>query len=313
VKGKILHTAKFVIKPVAPFDFNLSVTIFSDGDRQISRYENGKFWQVIRINSKLALVTIKSLGNADEPRLSIQLDSVESLSKADKEKAAEIVRMLLNLDLDLKPFYRKVKKDGTLSGLILKLKGLKGPTTPTVFEALIDSIVEQQISLKVANSMEGKLTKTFGDFLRLNGEIYYAFPLPGRLASASAEHLRKCGLSLKKTEYVRGISRLIADDELDLEELKHRKDVDAVIKRLDRIRGIGIWTAEMSVVRDMQKFEALPADDLGLRRVISHYYREDKPLSAEETRRIARKWGKWKGLAAFYLIIAEWLNNESKS
>jgi DNA-3-methyladenine glycosylase II len=302
-----------IIKPVAPFDFDLSVTIFSDGDRQISRYENGKFWQVIRIDGKLALVTIKSLGSADKPRLSIQLDSVESLSKTDKEKAAEIVRMFLNLDLDLKPFYRKVKKDKTLSGLILMLKGLKGPTTPTVFEALIDSIVEQQISLKVANSMEGKLIKTFGDFLRLDGEIYYAFPLPGKLASASAEQLRKCGLSLKKAEYVRDISRLIADDELDLEELKRCEDVNAIIKRLDRIRGIGIWTAEMTVVRGMQKFEALPADDLGLRRVISHYYREDKPISAEEMRQIARKWGKWKGLAAFYLIIAEWQNNESKS
>jgi DNA-3-methyladenine glycosylase II len=304
-----LATVKLIMKPVAPFDFDLSAAIFSDGDRQISRYENGKFWQVIRINGKLALVTIESLSSADRPRLSIQLDSVENLSNTDKEKAAEIVRMFLNLDLDLKPFYREVKKDKTLSGLILTLKGLKSPTTPTVFEALIDSIVEQQISLKVAGGMERKLIKTFGECLRLDGETYYAFPSPGRLAPASAEQLRKCGLSLKKAEYVRDISKLIEDDELDLEELKRCEDVNAIIKRLDRIRGIGIWTAEMTVVRGMQKFETLPADDLGLRRVISHYYREDKPLSAEETRQIARKWGKWKGLAAFYLIMAEWQHN----
>ncbi len=59
------------------------------------------------------------------------------------------------------------------------------------------------------------------------------------------------------------------------------------------------------MVRGMQKFEAIPADDLGVRRCISHYYRDDKSISGEEVRKIAENWGKWKGLASFYLIVAE--------
>lgn len=55
----------------------------------------------------------------------------------------------------------------------------------------------------------------------------------------------------------------------------------------------------------MQKLDALPADDLGLRRVISNYYCGGKSISAGEANEIAQAWGRWKGLAAFYLIIAE--------
>jgi DNA-3-methyladenine glycosylase II len=307
-KEKPIRTRRLTIGAVPPFDFDLSAGIFSDGEGQIQKYENGKFWQVIRIDGRLALVIVRALGTVDEPKLSVELNSNEEISDNDKKKAAEIVCRVFNLDFDLRPFYDEVKRDNIMAGLAQRLRGLKSPTTPTVFEALIDSIVEQQISLKVAEDMERKLIKTFGDRLSISGEIYYAFPKPRRLASADIEQLRNCGLSSKKAEYIKEISALVAESKLDLEKLKDYKNADEIIIELDRIRGIGVWTAEMTMVRGMQKFDALPADDLGLKRVISHYYCKNKRISSEEARRVAEKWGKWKGLAAFYLIMAEWLD-----
>ena len=64
----------------------------------------------------------------------------------------------------------------------------------------------------------------------------------------------------------------------------------------------------MTMIRGMQKFEALPADDIGLQRVISHFYFNDRRISSEEVRNIAEKWGKWKGLAAFYFVVASILD-----
>jgi DNA-3-methyladenine glycosylase II len=306
-KEKMIKTRRLTIRAVPPFDFDLSARIFSDGDGQIQKYENGKFWRVIRIDSKLALVIVRASGTVDEPKLSVKLNSNEEILDNDKEKAVGIVCTLFNLKFDLEPFYEEVRRDNIMAGLTLRLRGLKSPTTPTVFEALIDSIVEQQISLKVAEGMERKLIKTFGDNFNLGGNAYSAFPTPEELAAASVERLRSCGLSSKKTEYVREISRLVADGRLDLEKFRHYENAGQIVSELDRVRGIGVWTAEMTMVRGMQKFEALPADDLGLRRVVSHYYCKDKKISGEETRGIAEKWGKWKGLAAFYLIMAEWL------
>ena len=97
---------------------------------------------------------------------------------------------------------------------------------------------------------------------------------------------------------------MITNGKLDLEKLKDYENIREIIDELCEIRGIGVWTAELTMVRGMQKLEAIPADDLGVRRWISHYYCDDRKISGEEARRIAEKWGKWKGLASFYLLMA---------
>ncbi|MGZ4850680.1 MAG: DNA-3-methyladenine glycosylase family protein [Candidatus Bathyarchaeia archaeon] len=182
---------------------------------------------------------------------------------------------------------------------------LKNPTTPTVFEALVDSIVEQQISIKVARTIEERLVKKFGENITIEGETFYAYPTPKVIALASVNEIQSCGLSQRKAEYIYGAAKLIADDNLDLEDLKNHPNPEEIISELDSIRGIGVWTAELTMLRSMQKLDALPADDLGVRRVISRYYCGGKPIKTAEAREIAQGWGTWKGLAAFYLIIAE--------
>ena len=308
----LVGVKKFFISAVSPFDFDLTAKIFSGGDRQIQNYDKGRYWQVIRINGKLILVAVKAAGSVNKPKLQVELASNEEISTIEKKSAENVVRTVFNLDLDLKPFYKQIGHDEPLRNAVQKLIGLKNPGTPTVFEALVDSAVEQQISLNVANSMETRIIKTFGDQLTLKGEVFYAFPTPQQLGSASVEQLRKCGLSSRKAEYIQEISRLVMKGKLDLEELKRCEDGTRIIGELDRIRGIGVWTAEMTMLRGMQKLEALPADDLGLRRVISHYYRGDARLSGEEVRGISAKWGKWKGLAAFYLVMAEMIEHETR-
>lgn len=116
---------------------------------------------------------------------------------------------------------------------------------------------------------------------------------------------------MRKAEYIRDVSRLIVDGFLDLEKLKHCVDDQSVIEELDKIRGIGVWTAELTMIRGMHRFGVLPADDLGVRRTIAHYYRKDRMISAAEARQIAKRWGAWKGLAAFYLIVARMLQIET--
>jgi len=58
----------------------------------------------------------------------------------------------------------------------------------------------------------------------------------------------------------------------------------------------------------MKRLEALPADDLGLRRNISRYYRDGKEIQSAEARRIAEGWGRWKGLVAYYIVVASMLD-----
>ena len=306
--GRILPTtADITVNPTPPFDFELSAMIFSNGDPQIRRYEKGMFWQVIRVGSKLILTKIASAGTVEKPKLSVRLASDQEISDGDREEVEKIVHTLFSLDFDLKPFYEHTREDSVLAQLTSRLRGLRSPITPTVFEALIDTIIEQQISLTIANTMERRLIKSFREVLALGKEVYYAFPTPLDLASTSIRKLRSLGLSQRKAEYLKDVSKMVADGKLSLEKFKRYEDADDIIAELDGIRGIGIWTAEMTMIRGMQRAEAFPADDVGLRRVISHYYCQDRRISSEEARKIAEKWGDWKGLASFYLIINEML------
>ncbi len=298
-------TKKIILDAVSPFHFGLSAEIFVNGDPQIRKYDKNKFWQIIRANGKLIFATVTSAGSVDEPKLTAELKTDEALTIDDAEKAEAAISALFNLNFDLAPFYEETKTDETMACITRKLWGLKSPTTPTAFEALIDSIVEQQIAMKVATSIENKLTKRFGDTLNVEGEVYYAYPTPQTLASVGIEEIRQCGLSQRKAEYIQGIARLVADGELDLEKLKNHSNADEIIRELDKVRGVGVWTAELTMLRGMQKLEALPADDLGLRRTISRYYCNGEVINSARARQIAENWGRWKGLAAFYLMIAE--------
>jgi len=303
----MIFTEKITIAALAPFHFELSAEIFADGDKQIRIYEDGRFRQIVRADDKLILATVESKGTIDEPKLCAELKSDRPRTLDDKKKAEETISVLFNLNFDLTPFYEEVKKDKVMAFLTQNLRGLKSPTTPTVFEALVDSIVEQQISLKVANGIENKLIKKFGDAVSLEGDVYFVYPTPQALASASIEELRKCGLSFRKSECIKSISALVMEGELDLEKLKNKASNEEIIRELDSLKGVGVWTAELTMLRGMQRLDALPAEDLGLRRVISHFYCGEKGITSMEARQIARDWGRWKGLAAYYLIVAEML------
>jgi DNA-3-methyladenine glycosylase II len=298
-------TESFKVQAVAPFNFDLTAQIFGNGDKQIRNYANSQFTQVLKINGKLALVKLTSTGTVEQPNIIVQLKSNNSITLQDKQEAEEAVKFIFNLNFNLCAFYKDVKNDSTMHQITQQLYGLKNPTTPTVFEALVDSIAEQQISIKVAHTLEESLVKKFGETLTLDGETFYAYPTPQNIANASVSEIQDCGLSQRKAEYIHGAAKLIVDGKLDLEELKNHTNPEEIISKLDEIRGIGVWTAELTMLRGMQRLDALPADDFGIRRVISRYYCGGKPIKSAEAREIAKSWGTWKGLAAYYLIVAE--------
>jgi len=305
-----LFATEFTLKPVPPFSFELSAQIFSDGDRQIRIYEDGKFRQIIPIGGKPSLVALESAGTVEEPKLRVELKSNSEISHADARQAAQTVTRLFNLELDLVPFYDLAEKEGILKRITQRLRGLRSPTTQTVYEALMDSIIEQQISLKVATAIERRMIKKVGEAVTLEGEVYYAYPTAQALAQASPEDLRGCGLSGRKVEYVREISSLVAEGRLDLEKFRTYENAKDIVEELDKVRGIGTWTAELTAIRSLQKWDAMPADDIGLRRIISQYYCGGRRITSEEAKKIAEPWGKWRGLAAFYFVIAELLKVE---
>jgi DNA-3-methyladenine glycosylase II len=300
-------TQKTVVKiePLPPFDLALSSLVFSDGSQKVRCFQEGCFSQVVDAKESFVWIKLISEGSVDKPRLILELHTVDNkISEETVYRVQEVVSQIFSLNMPLKPFYDHVRGDRVMSQITQRLRGFKFPMTPTVFEALVDAIVEQQISIKVARSIEERLAIMFGDVVTVDGEVFSVFPTAATLAAAGVEKIRQTGLSMRKAEYIHGAAQLVTKGDLELEKLQ-TQPLEEVVSVLDEIRGVGVWTAELTMLRGMGRFDVLPADDFGLRRVISHYCCGGRSISALEARQIAEEWGDWKGLAAFYLIIAE--------
>jgi DNA-3-methyladenine glycosylase II len=192
------------------------------------------------------LARLTSEGCVNKPKLVLELQAEGScFSEREKQHAVTVVSHIFSLNMPLDPFYSHIQKDSVMAHVTQKLCGFKFPTTPTVFESLIDAIVEQQISIKVARNIEERLAVMFGKCVVVGGEKFFAFPTAGGLVVAGVERIRQAGLSLRKAEYIYGVARLVVDGFLDLEGLKGC-DQGEVVVVLDNIRGVGVWTAELN-------------------------------------------------------------------
>jgi DNA-3-methyladenine glycosylase II len=293
--------------PRPPYDFSLSAAIFAGGDPQIRTYEHDIFCQALDIGGIPVLVEVFSEGSADRPELHLSLRSNTTLSKSRRKAIVDLVSSMFNITEDITPFYEAMEKDAIMTDLTHQLRGLKAPTTPTIFEALVDSVIEQQISLKAAHSIENRLIRTVGNPVTLDGETWYCYPTPHILAKTPDSTFRSCGLTLRKGEYIRGISQQILSGSLDLDHFRSYPDTESIISEMEKIRGVGRWTAELTILRGLHRADAFPADDVGVRRFISQVYRNGEKISSDEARLFAEQWGVWKGFAAYYLEVADLL------
>ena len=295
------------LDPVPPYDFDLSARIFSRGDPAIRVYDRGVYRQAVDIQGDPTLIEVRSVGTTDNPRLGVTATRGREGGLVEDTLIRDIVSSMFNIYDDLVPFYNTVKDDPVMKDLTSRFHGLKSPTTPTLFEALVDSIIEQQISLHVAHGLQVRLIKKTGKRLETGGNVYYCYPSPGSLATAPESLFRECGMTRRKGEYIKGLSASIVSGDLDLDTFRTYEDTGRIIREMMEIRGIGKWTAELAIIRGIHKLDAFPADDVGLQRILSRYYRDGKKVTSDEARMIAGGWGAWQGLAAFYLDLAEFL------
>ena len=156
------------------------------------------------------------------------------------------------------------------------------------FQTLARSIVGQQISVKAAQSV----------WNRLAGAVPAV--APDAVAALRLRRLRACGLSARKSEYLRDLARHFVDGTIEVGRWPAMDD-EAVIEELVRVRGIGRWTAEMLLMFSLLRPDVLPVDDLGLRRA------SEPPLLRRRRRRRGRaarfgaRWQPWRSVATWYL------------
>lgn len=300
---------RFHIVPKSPFSFNLVSSLYSRFPIQcVDLYDKGLYERALEIDGKIHLIRVKSIGTVDKPRLLIDVLPDPKNKRAILEK----IKWMLGIDYDLSSFYKIARKDKRFYWVITKLYGLSAPKTPSVFEALIIAITEQQIALPVAVALRQGLVMKYGKCINIEGKKYYTFPSPESLAKAKPEDIRKLRFSSRKSEYMVDISKLVANKDIDLESMKDWI-TDRIMETLTKIRGVGPWTVEYMMCRGMGRYDALPASDIGLRAGATAYLDKKERISETEVRNLLKPFDKYRGFAAFYLIyfyaLKKYINN----
>jgi len=149
--------------------------------------------------------------------------------------------------------------DKQLGEAIDRIGKVERPVIPDLFQALIHSIVGQQISTKAASTIWNRIQERFGDIS------------PKTISSLEINEIQQCGMTMRKAGYIRGIAESVFSEELDLDDLHNLPDME-VIRLLSSLDGIGVWTAEMLLINSMERPDVLSWGDMGIRRGIMRLY-----------------------------------------
>jgi len=155
---------------------------------------------------------------------------------------------------------------------------------------LLRSVVGQQLSVKAAATIHGRLLDLFGG----------ATPSPGDLLASDPEALRDAGLSWRKVEYVRDLAEHVISGALELDRLDQLTD-DEVIAEITAVRGFGTWSAQMFLIFFLERPDVLPTGDLGIRKAVQAAYGLAEMPTPAELERIAEPWRPHRSLASIYL------------
>jgi DNA-3-methyladenine glycosylase II len=160
-----------------------------------------------------------------------------------------------------------------------------------VYGALVRSITGQQLSVKAAASIYGRLLERFGGHT----------PTPAQILADDPEALRvACGFSRAKVAYLRSLAEHVLSGELELDRLSELPD-EEVIRELTAVKGIGEWTAHMFLMFTLHRPDVLPTGDLGVRNAAMRAYELDSPPPPAALQELAEPWRPHRTRACLYL------------
>ena len=233
-------------------------------------------------------------------RLSI---AIHDGTKADEHAVRELVSHLFSLETDLPAFYEHSAHDPTLQQLITRLSGARMLRDADLFSSVISSIISQQINLKFAAELKRRLWSLTGERVLIDGEEFYADPLPGAIAGLSYDQLRQMQYSQRKAEYVIDFARAVESGSVDLAALSNMDDEDFILN-LSKLRGLGRWTAECVLLFGLGRPDLLPANDVGLQKALSNAWGLDNRITEKELREKSASWKPWSSWYTYYLWLS---------
>lgn len=293
----------FELEPLTPF--RLDYTVWALKRRSVNlvdAFNGGVYSRLEVIDEQPVGVEITQKGSAGEARLSVRLVCSHSASGGVEEEVEKRVIRLLGARLNLAEFYRMARGDPRLSVLVDSFLGLKPPRFTGLFEALVNAVACQQVSLEVGLGLISRLADRFGERLVGAHGFTYSFPSARRIAKASVTSISDLGFSKRKAEVIRSLASAHLRGELEDTRFEPMANSD-IVRVLDAIKGIGRWSAEYVLLRGLGRLDVYPGDDVGAAKNLAAWLGVSGRLTYDEVQRATSSWGRYRGVVYFHFLL----------
>jgi 3-methyladenine DNA glycosylase/8-oxoguanine DNA glycosylase len=182
--------------------------------------------------------------------------------------------------------------------------GLRQETTQSIFEALLESIIYQQLNGRVAATITERVKALFPENtkrLRTRRGLVAGFPTPEQILAAPEELLRSAGLSCAKMLAIRDLAAKTIDGTVPTVKQAHRMSDEELVERLDSVRGIGRWTVEMLLIFRLGRPDVLAIDDYGIRKGFAKMHKLADLPKPKELLAYGERWRPYRSVACWYL------------
>jgi len=307
-RGHIRRTAPdlerltFQVKPVPPFRLDLTVqALRRRAINAVDRWDGTTYRRMLVVDQRPLGIEVVQIAPSERPMLQATV-SGSSLTPCTRFVAMSALIRLLGVDRCLDDFYRTAEGDPALGRLARLFHGLKPPRFATVFEALINAMACQQVTLSLGIQLLNRLAETCARGRNAAGDRAYAFPSPDDLAERTPDELRVLGFSRQKGQAIITLARAVAAGQVDLDELEDLDDA-AAVARLCTLRGVGRWTAEYVLLRGLGRLHVFPGDDIGARNNLQRWLGILEPLDYDGVQRVLARWQPFQGLVYLHLLL----------
>jgi DNA-3-methyladenine glycosylase II len=210
-----------------------------------------------------------------------------------------LVRRMLGVDRELSHFNRAAARISWLRPLATRMRGVKPPRYPTLWEACVNAIVFQQLSLHAASAILRKIILAVGEPLTYEGSMFHAFPSVESVQGAKDSVLLAAGLSGRKLATLRHVGDALLSGILDETMLEERASPDA-LELLCQVKGIGPWTATVILLRGLGRLDVFPMNDSSVVRNLTLVV-GSVPFDIDQ---ILFALGPQKGMLYYHLLLA---------
>jgi DNA-3-methyladenine glycosylase II len=293
--------------PVAgPVDLAGSLDVFRrSGDDLLDRWDGRVWLRAVAADGAVVGAAARPAGTVADPALLVEAEPGADAGSAGRALAGAFVTApdaLAGL----------AAADPVVARIAARFPGVGPVLQPDLLTAVVRSISAQQITLRFAAVLRGRLARRWGrrHHVRIPGDATAAevWSLEaGRLAGAAVAELRELQFSTSKAVAVVEFAAAVASGRVELEELAGLGD-EEVVARLVRFPGIGRWTAEWLLARTLGRPRVV-AGDLGVRKAVGAAYLDGRMPSEAEVRAATDHWGPAAGVAQQLLL--HWLSVEA--